>query len=221
MRIKRIQSIAALALIVSCVAVAPAGAGVVSNTGAFATDDEQRSFLFTVVIPGVVTMQSWGYGGGVNGAGTTIPSGGFATNLTLFDAAAPQNKIAEDTLGGTPPSDCAPRNIDSDTGQCLDAYLSVALTPGSYILVLTQQGNPSAGPTLSDGFLAAGSGDFTGGPFLDPFSNPRTGDFAVDISSDALQTPEPGAAGLVLPAVVLGLFWRRKVSSLGSAAGRR
>jgi hypothetical protein len=180
-----------------------AAAASISNTGTFSTDDQIFQLTFTLSAMSTVTIQSFGYGGGINGAGTIIPQGGFATDVAVFMASGPQNLIAEDSVGGTAPSDCSPRNINSVTGFCLDGFLSLPnLAAGSYILTLTEQGNNANGPTLGDGFAEAGAGNFTGGPFLDPFGNQMNGDWAVDISGRDLvvnsSAPEPATVLLSL-----------------------
>jgi hypothetical protein len=210
--------IAALALGFCCLP-GLATAAVISNAGVFATDDQVWQLQFTLSSISTVTIQSFGYGGGTNGAGTTIPSGGFATDLTLFHATGSQDFIIDDQVGGNAPASCGPRTIDGSTGLCLDAYLNLpSLAAGSYILTLTQQGNPANGPTLADGFAADGSGNFTGGPFIDPFGNQRNGNWAVDISAAGLvvnTTPEPGTVLLtllVIPGMVAIARRRRRAS---------
>lgn len=192
-----------------------ATASTISQAGLFLTDDQTLQFQFSLATASTVTIQSFAYGGGVNGLGATIPQGGFATDIALFAATGMQNLLDEDSYGGTAPSSCGPRHIDSHTGLCLDAYLQVAnLAAGSYIFTLTEQGNPANGPTLGDGFAEMGMGNFTGGPFIDPFGNQRNGNFAVDLSAAGLvvsSVPEPSTAALTL------LF----ISAIAIAARRR
>jgi hypothetical protein len=194
-----------------------ATASVISNTGTFVTDDQIFQLEFTLSSTSAVTIQSFGYGGGTNGAGIVIPQGGFATDLTLFFASGPQFFILDDS-GGSLPGGCAPRNVNSSTNQCLDGYLSFpSLAAGSYILTLTETGNQANTPTLADGFAQAGAGNFTGGPFIDPFSNQMNGNWAVDVSSDALvgsNVPEPSTILLALLSLSgLAIVARRRCRS--------
>ena len=105
---------------------------------------------------------------------------------------------------------CGVRRIDSSSGLCLDGYFQLMNLPvGSYIVTLTEQGNPANGPTLGDGFAQTGRGNFTNGPFVDPFQNQRNGSYALDISAAGVvtsSTPEPGTVVLTLlfaPGIVL------------------
>jgi hypothetical protein len=192
-----------------------ATAGIISSTGTFKSDDQVFELDFTLSSAGTVTIQSFGYGGGTNGAGMLIPQGGFATDVAVFSASGAKLLIDQDAFGGNP--DCGPRGVNSDTGFCLDGYLSLSsLAAGDYILTLTQQGNPANGPIFADGFAQDGGGNFTGGPFLDPFGNQMNGNWAVDVSSaslvvDSTTAPEPAT---VLLTVIL-------VPGLAVAARRR
>jgi hypothetical protein len=193
-----------------------ATASVISNTGTFLTDDQIFQFQFTLSSTSTVTIQSFGYGGGTNGAGTVIPQGGFATNVAVFFAGGTQDLIDQDSGGSIPT--CGPRNINTTANQCFDGFLSLApLAPGNYILTLTEQGNPANGATLGDGFPETGAGNFTGGPFIDEFGNQMNGNWAVDVSADGLvvsTVPEPATVftGLLL---IPGVFFaaRRRIRS--------
>jgi hypothetical protein len=201
-----------IAAVISC-GVARANV-IVSTTGSFTHDDDQVSFNFSLLMPETVTMRTWSFGGGTNANGQLIAPGGFAPVLSLFNAAAPQSLLATD-LGGTAPSNCGARNIDPVTGFCLDAYLNESLAAGSYFLYLTEFDNTPNGPTLANGCLEQGKGNFTGGPF---FLNAgagfqRTGDWAVDITTPTGTTvPEPSSAALAISvlSILTLLFSSRK-----------
>lgn len=192
----------------------PAAADTVisSTTGAFVQDDDQQTFAFTLAGPATVTMRTWSFAGGTNANGQSISAGGFAPVLSLFDGSG--LLLGFDT-GGVAPSGCGSRNIDPATGFCLDAYLNESLATGSYTLVLTELDNTPNGPTLADGFLEQGNGNFTGGPFL-LNAGPgfqRTGDWAVDITSASLTpVPEPSAApaAAFLSLVLIACFLRKQ-----------
>jgi hypothetical protein len=176
-----------------------------SYTGAFTEDDSVQTFTFSLATDTEVYVQSLAYGGGTNIMSDAITSGGFASALWLFDGGG--NLIADDSLGGTVGS-CGNRTGDPTTfpaGACLDAYIPdsgsgwVDLTPGSYTVALTQQGNDLLGTTLASGFSEVGNPDYTGGPFIDPFGNQRDGDWAVDIVGNTITiAPEPATIPMVL-----------------------
>jgi hypothetical protein len=192
-----------------------ANASTISRTGTFLSDDQVFQLNFTLPSAATVTIQSFGYGGGTNGASMLISQGGFATDLTVFSLTGPQPLIDQDSVGGTAPGACSPRNINSVTGLCLDGFLSLpSLAAGDYILTLTEQGNPANGPTFADGFAQAGNGNFTGGPFIDPFGNQMDGHWAVDVSATGLAVntvPEPATVFLTLLSVsVLAMLARRR-----------
>ncbi len=203
------------------------GAGF-SFTGSFAQDNDVQLFQVAMAADGVLTIQTFGYAGGINQAGNTIGAGGFAPAISVFDSTG--TLIAADNLGGTVP-DCYGRGIDPVTGFCFDAIvydssrLPLSLLAGIYTVALTQQGNDSLG-TLAGGFQydAANLNDpaFTGTraglpgqTFVDPFgSHLRTSAWAVDFAGDTLadvgQVPEPGALSLFLIGAVSLAAFRRK-----------
>jgi len=201
-------------------AVNPAAASPIafSFSGTFLTDDMVQFLTFAVSTQATpVTLQTKSFAGGTNAIGQVVPSGGFAPVLSVFNSA--QNLLTYDS-GGVAPSGCGPRNIDSSTGMCLDAYLNLTLQPGNYTLALTEYGNIPNGPTLGDGFLLQGTGNFTGGPFLIyPLGMfQRDGNWEVDIVGASSATgpgsgvPEPHPAVLWMSGLaVMGLVgaWRR------------
>jgi len=187
-----------------------------SFTGNFVNDNDLRFFQVNMAADGVLTIQTFGYGGGVNQASNVIAPGGFAPALSVFDSTG--FLIANDNLGGTVPF-CNGRGIDPVTGFCFDAIVydsasvPLFLFAGSYTVVLSQQGNISFG-SLAAGFTydAANGNDPTftgtnsglpGQKFVDPFgSDLRTSAWAVDFVSDQLRSvgevPEPGTISLLL-----------------------
>jgi MYXO-CTERM domain-containing protein len=185
------------------------GATNFSFLGTFAADDQVQLFDFAISTDSIVTLQSWGYGGGTNAAGTTIPAGGFDSFFTWY--------AADGTLIGTDDQSCG--SAGSNNGVCLDAYAQISLSAGSYVLALTEYWDLPNG-SLADGFSQQGAGDFTAsgacGAFCDVFGNTDNGNWAVDIlsvdsASEQTATPEPGtllvgAGGLF----VLALARRRR-----------
>src|ERR1700722_17563748 len=120
-------------------------ADVVSYQGNFSSDDVVQIFDFNVATPGLVTLQTFGYAGGVNGAGTTIAAGGFDPVLTLFDGLGNFLVMNDD-------GPCGTVGMDPTTLNCFDSYISLDLTTGAYTLALTENDNLPIGPTLADSF---------------------------------------------------------------------
>ena len=179
-----------------------------SFTGTFTSDDQSKSFRFTLSNAGTVVLRTYSYAGGVNSAGQQIPAGGFDTTLSLFDATG--NLIAVNRDGG-----CDNVAKDSVTSSCWDAYVQTSVPAGTYQLVLTQSDNLPNGPTLADSFAYDGAGNFTADPeapdqqgFWDFFPSHRTGSWAVDISGvDGPATPiDPSNGPATIGVVNSGSF---------------
>jgi hypothetical protein len=195
-----------------------------SFEGNFNQDDDVRNFSFTVGATSNVTLRSWGYAGGVNAAGQTIASGGFDTNLALFDGSGALIHINDD--GG-------PGNVaaDSGTGQHWDAFLQVTLAPGDYLASLTQFDNFANGPNFANGFSREGEGNFTAdfgcgaAAFCDvsgvsPFGQ-RSNHSALDIlnvnPTEVGVIPEPETYALLLAGLGLVGFSAHRQKAEGRA----
>ncbi|MFN7938363.1 MAG: DVUA0089 family protein [Bryobacteraceae bacterium] len=213
----------------TCLATSVFAAGF-SFSGTFNQDNDLAYFQVNMGASGVLTIQTYGYAGGLNQAGQTIADGGFAPALSVFDSTG--TLIAVDNLGGSVPN-CNGRGIDPTTGYCFDAIVydsaSVPLTLGAgiYTVVLSQQGNISFGD-LTLGFTydpnngndPSFTGTNTGNPgqmFVDPFGPfIRNGNWAVDFVSDSLRSvvveevPEPATIGLTLFAALGFAALRRR-----------
>jgi hypothetical protein len=192
-------------------------ADVMSYTGTFSEDDTVRLFNVTLTAPATLTARTWSFAGGVNGAFTTIPPGGFSPDLWIFDSGG--NLLLADTPESphhAAPGDCGPRPIDPGTRFCWDAYIGASLPAGSYTVALTQDGNSSDG-FLADGFSEQGNPNYTdvlslGGFFYLPDGvTERNGHWAVDItgSASATSVPEPSAGLLLATAAMLAIAIRR------------
>jgi hypothetical protein len=203
--------------------------------GSFTADDNVQLFNLTVASAGSVDLRSYGYAGGLiqNDAGIdAVLPGGFDTILTLFDASG--NFISENDDG-------AGVATDPTTGLAGDARLTQTLTPGSYILVLTEYDNFSGG-NLADGFVESGTPNFTanpnfttGGPcpgnlFRDISGTAgrcRNGNWTVNFANVASVTPvapvpEPSAvllAGVGLALLLVGYGRRRRKTATLLAGG--
>lgn len=192
--------------------VAPSAVGgVILYQGSFNADDQVQEFLFTIASTETVTIQTYGYAGGVVNS-TTIPEGGFDPYLVLF---TPTSNIPGSIIG------CAnPANIDSVTGDCLDAYLQETLGPGTYTLALMVNDNsPTGGPF--DPFADDGNPGFTcaeiglTGEFCDVGSalyELRTGNWALTITGadSSVELPEPGALSLATIGAAMFALWARR-----------
>jgi len=194
--------LAALALAAMSI---PASAGPISLTGNFTNDNDVVFVPFTIQNTVLVTFQTFGYGGGVNAAGQFIAPGGFEPMLQLFDS--PSGAVHGGTmLPGSAPNPCGPQIPDPNRlNFCFDVFAQMVLNPGDYILALTQNDNTTAGINLSDGFIHDLEPNFAGG-FVGTFGFQGTNQWALDITT----TPEPGAALLVAPALLLIGFVRRR-----------
>jgi hypothetical protein len=203
-----------LAIIALLATSSRARADEVSYQGNFTTDDQVQQFDFNVATPGLVTLQTFGYAGGVNGAGTTIATGGFDPVLTLFDGMGNFLVMNDD-------GPCGTVGMDPTTLNCFDSYLSLDLTAGSYILALTENDNLAIGPTLADSFTQVGNGDFTcpeflgtPGAFCDASPSQRDSAWALDVTTPGTSpVPEPGSEVLVLSGLSLFFALRKKLQS--------
>lgn len=193
-------------------------------------DDDEVLFRFSVSGNSVFTAFT-----------TSFATGGFAPDLTLFaddgtfgDPTGLYIASGAEGIAGQPGNaGCGPTQaIDSATGACDDSFLQTALAPGNYLLVLTEDFNPSdgLGSTFDYGnafapyapFYFNGSGyspsqvDFNGG--FNWEGNPefqRTENYTLEADlAPAASTPEPGSLLLLFTGLVAGGFLcRRKHSS--------
>jgi hypothetical protein len=192
------------------VAAVLGSAAPVSFNGSFSEDDDMVAFAVRLNAAGTLTAQT-----------DSFANGGFAPVLSLFEATGLQQLLAL-TYGGIG-AGCPGLPADAATGFCWDASLSVPLVAGDYLLVLTQDDNLPFGPTFADGFLRAGTGNFTGPTFLGtPGSftlvsgHQRTPEWSltIDGADDVARTdvPEPGTfalQGTALAGLLAWAIWRR------------
>jgi len=161
---------------------------------------------FTVTTASNMQAITFSYGGGVNGAGTTISQGGFEPYLSLFDSSG--DFLASTFFGTT----CPPHaNINTDSEECFDVSLDGGtLTPGSYQIAITAFENMSLAENLGSGTLADG---FTG---LGNLADGEGLHYAFDVGlSPAKAVPEP-SAGWLMGWALLAAAVRRRIKMAGA-----
>jgi hypothetical protein len=187
----------------AALACGPAGASTVSLQGSFQNDDELFVIHFKLDQGEQVSASSFSFGGGLNAAGQTIASGGFAPVLTLFLQGFGPLVLAR---GSSRTCGAGSGNADPTSGFCWDANFSEWLSAGEYDLVLSQDGNEALGQSLAEGYQRTGEHDYTGWDYLGQADRrfvqvdgtQRTGFWALDITGAPIDLPEPGTALLAL-----------------------
>jgi len=174
-RIKRLMLLCVLTL---CACVARADD--FSFTGTFVTPE--TPVFFTLGLSGPpqsVTLQTYGFGGGTNVAGTSIPAGGTDDFVGIFSGTGPSAAILTDG-SGNPYGDslylglsfpgCPPATAVSDFGDtpCGDERMKIPSLPAGVYTIVLSDGNyfPAAAHEIGGtGTLADGFFDFTGAAY--------------------------------------------------------
>jgi hypothetical protein len=125
-------------------------AGGISCTGTLSIPEHVFLETFTLAGSSTITVQTYGFGGGTNAAGTVSSPGGFDPLVALFSGVATDatvlldgggNPIASaDTLFGLFSSGCPPAGtvmVGTVPGNCGDDGLTVSLAAGVYTLLLS------------------------------------------------------------------------------------
>jgi hypothetical protein len=180
---------------------------------------------FTLSSPAAITLQTWGFGGGTNAAGTPISAGGTDPFLAIFFGTGASATILTEGSGnpygtsldmlnygnpnflGCPPAG-AP--IIGGSAQCGDITMTLpSLAAGTYTVVLSD-GEYQANAVFDNGALGEGFTDFTGGGFCNVDINgvgcpdPFGGAYAFDITGlPGAAVPEPALGGTLLATVSL------------------
>jgi hypothetical protein len=206
-------AVAAVCLLLSAAAIC--SAGTVSYTGTFITPEDEFIGTLTVAAGGSVTLQTFGFGGGINSVSDTITPGGFDPLVALYQGTGPSALFLDGTAdnlsnySGEPPA-CPPAGlvtIGSVAGQCGDVRLNFnGLDAGTYTFLLTDVNYVPNAIYETGGLLGDGFSDLTGGslPFATCYDvndcNTDTANWALDVTTSGsvgAQTPEPSSFVLV------------------------
>ncbi len=227
--LKRISSLAAFVLLLPAALLADT----TSYTGTLASSTDSYALDFTVTGLGTetVTVQTFGFGGGTNAAGTSIAAGGFDPFIGLFAGTGAGASLLTDALGnpyGTSDllsnfasfTGCPPAGTQNVGGTvCGDITMTLALAAGDYTLLLSDGGYiPNA--IFDNGTLGEGFSDFTGGAFQTCNTDPTgvttcvndTANWAFDLTTkpNVVSTSEPGSLALLVTGIAAFAVRRRR-----------
>jgi hypothetical protein len=205
-------------------------ASTISDTGTFSTPEDTFIIGLTLGASGNVTLQTYGFGGGVNGAGNTITAGGFDPFVGLFERTGPTALFLDGTADNltnytSEPSACPPAGlvtIGSVGGQCGDVQLIfTGLAAGAYTVLLSDANYVPNAIYETTGYLGDGYSDLTGGslPFQTCYDlsdcNTDSANWALDITTTgpATSTPEPASFLLVGLGLLTKIAWTRRLNS--------
>jgi hypothetical protein len=220
-------------LMISVIVLVPAGlqADFLSFTGTLPSSTAVVEKTFTLSSAATIGLQTWGFGGGTNAAGTLILPGGTDPFLAIFSGTGASATILTDgasnpfgtsldlsNYGNPNFVGCPPAGAPTIGGspQCGDITMTLpSLAAGTYTVVLSDgQYTPFAVGDL--GTLGEGFSDFTAGAFCNVLINgvdcpdPLGGAYAFDITglpSGVATVPEPAFSGTLLGTVLLGLVF--------------
>jgi PEP-CTERM motif len=227
----RKQALPMILLAAFCVTAPNSFADVTTSyTGTLASPEDAFTTTLTLAAAGGVTLQSWSFGGGTNGAGDLILAGGFDPLLAVFAGTGSGATILTDGMGNaiagadtlsTFPSytGCPPAgevNIGGDV--CGDVTMSLSLPAGTYTILLSDAGYiPNA--VYDNGTLGEGFTDFTGGVFQTCNTVGSTTTCASDTANWAFDVTAPGSSSTP-PVPEPGTFLLFTTGLLGVGASR-
>jgi hypothetical protein len=212
----------ALVVCVAGLGAAHGYADTVSYTGTLANAEDSFVTTVSVADDGTLTLQTFGFGGGVNAAGTTILSGGFDPFVGVFQGTGDGAVFVDGTSDiltnyspGCPPAGTV--TVGSVPDQCGDVDLQIGgLSAGTYTVLLTDGEYLPAAVFEDSGTLGDGFFDLTGGVFQtcvdENNCNTDTANWALDVtvgsgSSTPVPTPEPPSVELAGMGAMLIAGW--------------
>jgi hypothetical protein len=210
---------ARLGLVVLLGAVGAQADTTTSYVGTLASSESTFQTTLNLATAENVTLETYGFGGGVNGSGASIAAGGTDPFLAIFSGTGGGASILTDGLGnpyGTSLdlgnygsfAGCPPAGLVNFGGPvCGDITMSIAdLAAGTYTIVLSD-GQYIANAVFDDGTLGEGFTDLTGGVFCNLANGsadcPNTsGAYALDVTTSGggggtTTTPEPATLFLL------------------------
>ena len=225
------------AFVLFMAAIGPAEAGTFSLTGTLGDPQDDVALVLDLPFNGGFTLQTYGFGGGVNFASGTIPSGGFDSFAGVFEGTGVNATFIDGTSDilsnyTSEPNACGNAGTVSVPGygpQCGDVALSFSnLSAGLYTIILSDAlFYPVAVDEFPPALLGDGFEDLTGGAstFQTCYDANTclndTGAWALDInvaedgatltSPQPAAAPEPASLGLIgLGLVAISFLCRRR-----------
>jgi hypothetical protein len=197
-------------------------ADTISETGTLSSPEDTVLIPLTLLTGGTVTLQTFGFGGGTNAAGTVIPAGGFDPFVGLFSGTGPTALFLNGTSDilttyspGCPPAGTL--TIGSVPDQCGDVNIQfTGLGAGTYTVLLTDADYvPNVVYEAPPAYLGDGFTDLTAGVFQTCYDaddcNTDTANWALDITAPAGSTipapssvPEPSSVPLAAIGLTIG-----------------
>ena len=196
----------------------------VSYTGTFASSGDTELETLVLTSSSNVTLQTWGFGGGTNGAGEMIAPGGFDPLLAVFSGTGSGATILTDGMGNAIATSDTLSNYSSYMGcppagevniggsVCGDITMSLSLSAGTYTLLISDA-NYIPNAVFDNGTLGEGFTDFTGGAFqtcnvVGSTTTCATDDanWAFDVTTSGSSTPPPMPEPPAFFLLAAGLF---------------
>lgn len=193
----------------------------ISQTGTLANPEDTVLINLPLISGGSVNLQTYGFGGGTNAAGTVIAPGGFDPFIGIFSGTGSSavflngtSDILANYSDGCPPAGTV--TIGGIPGQCGDVNLQLSgLGAGDYTILLTDAAYLPYAAFEDSGTLGDGFVDLTGAVFQTCYDandcNTDSSNWALDITTSANSTPppvpEPPSAELVCLAVASAGAW--------------
>jgi hypothetical protein len=209
----------------------------VSYVGTLASSEDEVIETVDLSSTSTVILQTYGFGGGTNQAGTAIAPGGTAPFLAIFAGTGDSATMVTDALANPYATSvnfgnynafmgCPPAGSVSNFGDttCADITMTIPnLAAGIYTVVLTD-GEYIPMAAQDNGTLGEGFFDFTAGAFCNSADVDTgtdcpntTGAYALDIITQPGTTtaaPEPSSIALLALGLAGVAFWQRRKSVL-------